>query len=157
MAMFNPFDSWLKLLGAASEVNRAATRTTETMAAAGAVVASRSAIIGEAFRTPLAADLGEMARMVPEKVEAFSMAGLALMQAAQAFQIGLIEEASHIGREAMRGRPLTPGGATALATRGAAYAIDAMTRGARAGTAVITPIHAKATANARRLRRRPVH
>lgn len=152
--MINPFENWMRLTAAAIDVNRAGMRASETLSASGAVVADRAEIIGEALRWPLGADIGEMSRMVPEKVEAFSQAALALMSEMTVLQLGFLAEVQHIGLLAMRGRAPTMAEVQALTSRSAAYALRTVERSAKSGSTVIAPIHAKATANARRLKRR---
>ena len=78
-----------------SDVFRLATRTVgsgnDLAMAAGQVIAKRVALGVAAAVNPMAADHAEFARMVPEKVEAFSAAGMALFR-----QSG--EVSSHITR-----------------------------------------------------------
>lgn len=108
------FAIWTEALTDAAKLWRT---TAETMSASAYVVAKRSDVLARAAHNPSPADLAEIARLVPEKMAAFSLAQLSLIESWFAFQNGQ-----------------------------AASAADAWTK-------ALAPIHARATANARRLRK----
>ena len=68
--------------GPISDMLALATRTADTgndlAIGAGQIIAKRVALGLAAAVNPMAADLAEFARIVPEKVEAFSAAGIAM-------------------------------------------------------------------------------
>jgi hypothetical protein len=55
---------------------------------------------------------------------------------------------------AMRGRLPTPDEFGALSSRAPAYAVGAIEQAVAMGAAALAPVHARATANARRLQRK---
>ncbi len=93
-------------------------QSTETALAAGEVIARRGRMMAVAGADPRRADLGELGRMVPEKLAAIGMANLAIAEAWFAWSMG---------------------SAGSMAS---------------AWSRALDPFHARATANARRLRRR---
>jgi hypothetical protein len=137
----------------------------EMSVSAAQVIAIRTMRMAAAGLNPTAADRRENARMVSEKVDAFSRAGQALSfgtapllagMASQAFRAGLDVMTAATRLAASRTIPETLAGQRRLA--------DAVARGASAtphGTAskatarlahrALAPVHGKATANARRL------
>ena len=121
------------------------TKWVELMMATGEVVQSRSQTIAAACRDPAGADHRELARMVPEKVQAFSQAHAALARDAGAIQSEWLKLASM----SMSGALLSPAGALDWWQRSARL-VDTM-----AGTAgkAMTPVHRAATGNAKRLRK----
>ena len=149
--MFDPFNAWLRLMNAAAGMAGTGQRASETMTASGDVMAKRSAIIGQAMRTPLKADYAELGRMVPEKMDAFSRSGTALMKECYAMNAAVLAEAQNSAMMAMRGRWPTMGEMTTQFSRNAAFAVRMAERTAKLGATALAPIHATATANARRL------
>lgn len=152
--MFDAIDAWTRVANAGWSMVQTGLRMAETMGAANDVVAARTALIGSAMRSPLTGDHRELARMVPEKVEAFSSVGSAGVSAWWAAQSAWADEMQHLGAIAMRGRAPTPGEWTALASRMARVGLESVEAVARLGSASIAPVHRKATANARRLKRK---
>jgi len=151
--MYDPFSSWLRLMEAAAGMARTGMRASETMTASGDVVAKRSAIIGTAMTTPFSADHAEIGRMVPEKLEAFSQSGAAMIGEVYAMQMAWMAEAQHMGALAMRGRMPTMTELATLSSRNAAFAVRSIERTASLGATALAPIHAAATGNAKRLSR----
>lgn len=151
--MIDPFTAWLRMASASLEMTRTGLRAAETLSASGDVVARRGAIIRTALATPFAADHAELARMVPEKLDAFSKAGMAMTTEYLAMQAGLFGEFQNIWAMALRGRPPTFGEASALADRAAAFGMRETERAAKLGGVGLAPIHRQATSNARRLKR----
>ena len=134
-------DAWK--LGASLWANGVAVQ--QTAAAADAVIRHRSGTIDAALRNPLAADTAELGRMVPEKMAAFGEAG----RIAGAGWFDLHADMLAQSRDLMifaTGKA-TPATATRIANRGTALALKMSTLGGKA----LRPVHATATANAKRL------
>jgi hypothetical protein len=138
-----PFDFW-------QEAVRGAVMAAETAFAAGEVIASRSATIDDAVRNPLSADHAELALMVGEKVAAFGEAGAIAMRDACLLQAKLASDAVRAGTFAGRGGLSAMGEMLQLWER-AAHGV--MTT-AGAPRRSLKPIHRRATANAKRLKRK---
>lgn len=122
----------------------------ETLTASSAVIASRSRTIDTALRTPLKADLPELARMAPEKMLAFSRSGASLAQDFAPMQAMLAAQWGELLAIASRGGWARFQDYERLTTR--AYAIMALA--IASGSRALQPIHASATSNQRRLRRK---
>ena len=151
----NPFMLWGAL----------ALKTMEMSTAAAQVIAIRSGRMALAGANPSAADRREMALMGSEKVDAFSRAGRALAtgavplvagMAGQALRSGLdlFQAASHLA--ASRTLPQTmqrQRAFTRTLMRHAPAAGHGASAGARLAQRALAPVHAKATANAKRLSR----
>lgn len=152
--MFDPFSAWNRLLAAGASVTSTNMRALETMTAANAVVAARGKIIEAAVRSPLTGDHVELGRMVPEKVDAFSRAGSATVTAWWEAQSTWTRHMQHLGGMAMRGRPPTPAELADLGGRAVALTLESIEAAARLGSTALAPVHRKATANARRLKRK---
>ncbi|NIJ34051.1 hypothetical protein [Sphingomonas oligoaromativorans] len=152
--MFDPFSTWNRLLVAGASVTRTNMRAVETLTAANAVVAARGKIIEAAVRSPLTGDHAELGRMVPEKVDAFSRAGSATVTAWWEAQSAWARHMQHLGGMAMRGRPPTPAELADLGSRAATLTLESIEAAARLGSTALAPVHRKATANARRLKRK---
>jgi len=145
---------------------RTARASRELFEASGAVIARRLEIVAEGVRDPLKADLRELTLMGSEKVEALAAsaaAGLsgAAAMATQGAAVAVREAAA--AQEALGEVLRAAGPAEAVAAQGA-WAAAAMNRAVRDGWAfgaamlklqadALQPIHAAATANARRLRK----
>jgi len=102
--MFDPFNSWSRLMSAGFTMTETSLRVAETRGAAGSVVSSRRTIIGSALRSPLKADHTELARMVPEKVDVFTRSGSAIIAAWWFWQAAWLNEMQNLGAMATRGR-----------------------------------------------------
>lgn len=151
--MLDPFTAWSRLWASSIETARTAGRVGEMMSASGEVVSRRADMMQAALRSPLDADHAELARMVPEKIEAFAQAGGAIVSGWWAMQAAMMAEAQHAGAMMMRGRIPSPLEASALMARNAGFLIGSVERASRVSAAALAPVHAKATANARRLKR----
>ncbi len=149
--MIDPFSAWLRLMDAAAGMARTGSRASETLSASNDVIAKRSAIISSAMAVPLTADYAEISRIVPEKIEAFSRSGLAVLKEWTAINAALLAEAQHLGTMAMRGRWPTMGEVATQASRNASFAVAMTERTARLGAVALAPIHTAVAANARRL------
>ncbi len=115
-----------------------AVRAGETMLAANAVVGSRVGTMRAAAHNPLTADLAELARMVPEKVEVFSRAGESLMKDAESVQAEAGAQIRHITKIMTGGKVPTMSDVFAFSARWAS--ITQKMTGA-AGRALL-PVHA---------------
>ncbi|WP_231923302.1 hypothetical protein [Sphingobium cloacae] len=140
-------------MDSALELARAGHRTAETIAASQDVIEARSDLIRTALRSPLEADYHELALMVPEKVEAFSKAGSAIVGQWWAIHADALTQAQHLGAMAFRGRPPTAAEWNAMTARTIAHGVRALERSVALGAGAVKPVHARATANARRLKR----
>ncbi|MBP7337836.1 hypothetical protein [Niveispirillum sp.] len=152
--MFDPFSNWRRLMVAGQSMTGTGVRVMETLGAANAVIAARTPIIDAAMRSPLTGDHVELGRMVPEKVEAFSQAGSAMVTAWWQAQSLWVAHMQHLGGMAMRGRAPTAGEMMALNSKVADLTLDGIEAAVRLGSTALAPVHRKATANARRLKRK---
>lgn len=147
-----------------SLATRTAGSNSDLAIASGQVIAKRVALGVAAAVNPMAADHAEFARMIPEKVEAFSAAGMAMIEQSEAVRNHFTRIASH---EAMTTARATIGMATCfdpmaiIAAQGAFarawfdrathnfMALGMMALGAQA--AAMHPLHAAVAANTERL------
>jgi hypothetical protein len=141
-------------------------KTSELAVAAGHVVAKRTALGAEAIIDPLNADLVEFARIIPEKVMAFSAMGMSWLHWSgeiTGHMAGLAaREMAHVAEAAVATASCrTPEGLIAAQSSIAAAWVarawsHSMTLGSlvmRSHGAAMAPVHRAATANARRLGR----
>lgn len=142
-------------MAASFQLAQTGVRMVETLSASADVIASRGATIGAALRSPLDADHAELGRMVPEKLEAFSRSGSAIADAWWAMGSAWMEEAQNLTALSMRGRMPTMSELATLSGRTTAWSLGTIEAGASLGNKALAPIHRKATANARRLKRLP--
>lgn len=152
--MFNAFDAWARMVSASWSMTQTGLRAAETMSAANDVVNARTALIRSAIASPMTADHRELGRIVPEKAEAFSRAGSTALTAWWAGQSALANEMQQLGAMAMHGRPPTVTELAELGSRMASLQLETFEAAARLGSATVTPVHRKVTANARRLKRK---
>jgi hypothetical protein len=142
-----------------------AIRAGQTMNAAASVIAARTEMASLDPANPSAATQAEMGRMVSEKVDAFSKAGVAAAEGASEFARQASEFA--VGEAAKAGHSLeqlarctTPAEAALLQTR---HATDFFTRSLafgmalnalviRTGENALRPVHRAVTRNHKRLR-----
>ena len=122
----------------------------ETLDAAQAVVAHRGEPIAAAANDPLRADHRELALMVTEKGHAFAKSGSTLAGDWAAMQSDVWRQATAIQSMMLSGRVPSLAATGAIIDRGARINQRAFTSGVRA----LKPIHAAATANQRRLKKR---
>ncbi|WBQ19202.1 hypothetical protein [Sphingobium yanoikuyae] len=141
-AIENGMALWMWPLTAA----RLASDWAETMASARSVVAARMPTIAAAWINPFAADYRELTRMVTEKTSAFGHSHRSISFAQEAVRRASEANVHALGK-------LSGGGFfgwsewTKLAERN----LDIATTLAMLPTRALAPIHAEATANARRL------
>jgi hypothetical protein len=125
-------------------------RAGETLLAANAVIGSRVGTMRAAAHNPLTANYAELALMLPEKVEAFSRAGASLMKDAESVQAETGAQIRHVTSIMTSGKIPTMSDMFTLTARWAS--ITQKMTGA-AGRALL-PVHAAATRNATRLRKK---
>ncbi|HWI85595.1 MAG TPA: hypothetical protein VNT42_04630 [Sphingomonas sp.] len=145
----SPLDFWLGLWRSGAKATQTSIRFTEMMVASSEVVSSRSGSIADAMRDPLNGDYRELGRMVPEKIDAFSSAGASMWKDMGALQASALAAWSH-GASLML-RPSTMADAATMWT----HSGDMIGRSMDMGGKAMAPIHRQATANARRLRKKP--
>lgn len=149
---YSPFDTWSRMVSAGWSMATIGLRAGETLVAADSVIRHRGAAIDAALRNPLTADHAELSRMVSEKAEAFGSAGASVMADMARLQADMMAQASAVAAIWMSGRPPTARAMNELTSRSERMAVRALRSGERA----LAPVHAKATANAKRLgRKRP--
>ena len=129
---------------------RAGTMLSETMTASQAVVEHRSRTIEDAMSDPLGADYKELGRMVSEKATAFGAAGASLSRDWLAMQRDWGAQVSDVSAM-MFGKLPSLQKAQAMMARNQRLGSAALASSVRA----MTPIHRAATANQRRLSRKP--
>lgn len=120
----------------------------ETAKATGSVIAKRSAIIDHAIRDPFHSDLGELGRMLPEKISAFARSGQSLFVDLLKIQQFVIAQTQDVMTVTLRGRLATMADVERLSAR----ALSIVTIMAEASTRALGPVHATVTANERRLK-----
>lgn len=148
--MIDPFTAWSRLMSAGLDMQSTWLRGVETMQASGSVIGARTDMMRS---VPQVGDMTEYARMVPEKVEAFSRSAQTVMRDTLEMQSAWATQMQRVGMMMFAGRVPTFAEATTLVTQSADYAVGAMTAGARLGKGALAPVHRTATGNARRLKR----
>ena len=143
----NPFAVWTSLWTGGLAMARTGGQFAEMLQAAGTVVDSRTRTMAAAGRDPLNGDYRELNRMVPEKVAAFSESARAASGDLQALQGEAIAQWQAWSRIAFSGRLPTPSDVATMTARSARM----LDRAAKAGGKALAPVHAQATANAKRL------
>lgn len=151
--MIDPISGWSRLWAAGISMTDTGMRAVETLNAAKEVIAARTTIMHAAMHSPLTADHAELGRMMPEKFDAFSDAGLATVAAMWRAQSAWIDHAGLLGSFALRGRPPSPADLARLGDRMMSLALGSIEATAQIGSTALAPIHRKATDNARRLTR----
>ena len=141
--MTNMWTEWQKMW-------RAGTMLSETITASQAVVEHRSRTIEDAMGDPLGADYNELGRMVSEKATAFGAAGASLSRDWLAMQRDWGAQVSDVSAM-MLGKLPSPQKAQAMMARSRRIGSAALGSSVRA----MTPIHRTATANQKRLGRKP--
>ncbi|MEC3909354.1 hypothetical protein U5A82_02345 [Sphingobium sp. CR2-8] len=151
---YDILSGWTRLMASGYSMAQTGMRAYETINASNEVIAKRSQVIGSAMQSPLTGDLAELGRMVPEKVDAFSQAGSVTVAALWSMQVAWMGQMQHIGSMAMRGRAPTLTELADLGSRTASLTLESIEAGANLGSDSLAPVHRKAMANARRLRRK---
>ncbi|WP_448140283.1 hypothetical protein [Sphingopyxis fribergensis] len=153
--MFDLFQQWRRLAAAGVSMQATGVEALKTMSGAGDVIVARGAIMSEAARSPLAADHGELGRMVPEKVAAASRAGSDAATLIWDNQSLWQRHMRHLGVMVMRCRPPTFSEWLDLAERNAALMVGSVEASAKIGSASLAPFSRQVKANARRLAAQP--
>jgi hypothetical protein len=162
----NPYAPWMRAMTSATQSAASVMRASELAVSAATVIGRRSWLGIEGAADPVNADYAELARLAPEKVEAFSRAGAAVAKQVWEMQreLGVLwlrqAEAGWLLAFHMWQFPL-PHHATQLHADFVAGSVDraASTADSLAGRATrlpdhaIAPIRRAATRNARRLSR----
>lgn len=138
--MADPWAAWNAMI-------KAGTMVTETLDASRRVVNARQETISDAMTDPFHADHRELALMVGEKTDAFTSAGAALANSWFSMQSDVAAQAMAVGGMMMAGKVPSAKATQAMAARQLRIG-DAALRGSMKA---LRPIHAAATANARRL------
>lgn len=138
----------------------------EMMQAASEVIAARMAILADGLADPMRADIREMSLMGTEKMEALSASGAALAGAigdlAARTSAHAMDELSHATRAAAAmARARSPQAAVSAQMswalgwwgRASSQAVSLNAEILKAQAEALKPIHAAATANARRLKK----
>lgn len=142
--MTTPMTTWWQIW---TDGAKTGLRLWETMAASAVVIDRRMPMIDAGMRNPWTADHVELTGMVTEKAQAFAKAGDSLahdMAAMQKLWMQTMQDAWSIGTA---GHMPSAGRMAAGNDRAMRLAAGMLGAGGRA----LTPIHAKATANAKRL------
>jgi hypothetical protein len=141
------FEYWADLWRSGAAMSETAFLWGETLQASRKVVDARCRTIARASRDPLHADHGELARMVPEKMAAFSKAGAAVLGDVHDLQVQAMAHMQQMLGIALAGRAPTRREAGAIAARSGRM----IKRAAASGGKALAPVHRTATGNAKRL------
>ena len=148
--MLNAYGLWADVWSSWITVAKTTSKM-ETMARDSAyVVDHRTRLMADALRNPMTGDYAELSMMVPEKVTAFSQAGVAGWQAVTRLQSDGFAIWRNMMGIALSGQPITAAQGKALASQ----STRAIKRANNASGRVMKPIETGATANARRLRQK---
>lgn len=148
--MTDPFTAWSRIFAAGLDMQSTWLRCVETMQASRSVIGVRTDMMRG---MPRPGDPAEYARMVPEKVEAFSRSAQAVMRDAMAMQHAWTVQMQRVGMMMLGGRLPTWSEAATLAAQSGDYALGVVTASAQMGKGALAPVHRAATGNARRLKR----
>lgn len=145
--MFDPVSNWMRWNDMALVMMNNSAKMGETWMASGRVIDHRLGLV----RTDAGsvAAQGELARMVPEKMAAFSQSGWAAMSGWWEMQGDMMRLGQDIAFSALRMQPLSPK-AMRASTASAQRIAGKMTKTA---TAMLAPVHKMVTANDRRLKK----
>jgi hypothetical protein len=149
--MIDPFSYWTRVLASWRMAGATGTQMAQIAGASHDVIEARSDIMRDAMLSPLTGDYPELARMVPEKLEAFSAAGTAVMAAWWKAQSDYLAQTTRLSTMMTSGRIPTPMDVAEQWYRSSLDALRAVESGSRLGRDMVKPIHKTATANARRL------
>lgn len=147
---WSPFTLWTDMWTAGMNLADAGLKFGEMLGASAVVVGSRCGTIAAAARDPLQGDYAELGRMVPEKMDAFSRSGRSVMADICSIQSDAVSNWLQLARIAAAGRP--PGSTEAARMASRSSRMNA--RACAAAGKAIAPVHRRATANARRLKRK---
>ncbi len=145
--MIDPLSSWMRWNDMALAMMTNSAKMGEAWMASGRVIDHRLGLL-RADAGSVAAQ-GELARMVPEKMAAFSQSGWAAMSGWWAMQSDMMRLGQDIAFSALRMQSPGPQAMRASMARSQRVA-GKMTK---AATAMVTPVHKTVTANDRRLKK----
>jgi ABC-type taurine transport system substrate-binding protein len=151
--MIDPLSAWSRMVAAGLDMHSTWLRGIETLQASQSVIGARTDKMRQAVGSPMEADLTEFARMVPEKVDAFSRSARAITRDSVAMHSAWSAQMQRVGLMMLSGKVPTIAEASAFATQTAEYSLGAFTAGARLSKGALAPVHRTATGNARRLKR----
>jgi hypothetical protein len=143
-----------RAMQAAFDLAEVSLKAVEMTTAAGAVIGVRSGVIAAAQHDPVNADHAELRRMLPEKVKAFSEAGVAAAEGWWSLQRNVGDYMLYLGRAMTIGRPPLPSEVVELVERTSLHGTRLVAGMIGSAGGALAPLHKKATANARRLARR---
>ncbi len=152
--MLDPFTFYSRMVTMAFGLAETAQRASETMVASQDVITRRTKMIGTAVHSPLEGNYAELSRMVPEKMAAFSQASMAMATDWWAMQSALMAAAGKQGALALQARPARLTELSVLSARNAKLALETFERASAMGGKALRPVHASATGNARRLKKK---
>lgn len=143
-------DVWAGWWRNGAEIARTGLRLAEMAQAAGTVIDSRSRTLLAAARNPADADHRELARMLPEKVEAFSQAGASALGDLCALQVDALATWQQLMGVALSGKPASLADLDSLVRRSSRMTDRLVASGGKA----LDPVHRRTLSNARRLAHR---
>ncbi|MFM6852986.1 MAG: hypothetical protein ACKOUM_02775 [Sphingopyxis sp.] len=152
--MFDFTREWARLLDTGASLSKTSAQAWETLAAANSVITARTGLIQQALCTPMQGDYAELGRMLPEKIDAFGRAGAAGAGVVLAAQSAWFQQWQAMGALTLRGTPPSVGEWADTAGQIASLSLATVTIAADFNAKTLAPVHARATANARRLRKR---
>lgn len=151
--MIDPFTAWSRLLSAGFDMQATWLGGLETLQASQSVIAARTGKMHDAMMAPMDTDLVEFARMMPEKVDAFSRSARSVMRGTLAMHRAWSVQMQRVWLSMMAGRLPTVAEATRLAKQTVEYSLEAFTAGVGLCKGALAPVHRTAAGNARRLQR----
>ena len=143
-----PWDFWSRSVSTGLASAQTGLRFAELMRASQEVVASRCDTIAHAARDPLNGNYRELARMVPEKVDAFGSAASSTAADLHAINVDAAANWQQLTAMAMGFRLPTLAEIDAISTR----TMRMTERALGAGGKAMRPLHTAATGNAKRLK-----
>jgi hypothetical protein len=144
-------NSWAELTKASLDLVQTSFRTVEMLTASRTVIASRMGSMAGAARNPWGGDHVELARMVPEKVSAFSDAAHSLSKHWSAVFVLASEHVSQANSIIFGGRFQSPAELCQMSSKATALATNMIASTLESGSVALAPIHRQATSNAKRL------
>lgn len=144
---------WSDMWTSGMNLTAAGLKFGEMMGASAHVFGSRCGSIAEAARNPVGGDYAELGRMVPEKVDAFSRAGRSALADLYAIHTDAVANWMQLGTIMAAGRLPTSAEAARMTGRSSRLG----SRAAASAGKALAPVHRRATANAKRLRRKKRH
>jgi hypothetical protein len=149
--MPNAIEAWGELMKASLGLVETSMKSNEMLLASRSVITSRTGTMAAAAVNPWRGDYAELARMIPEKVSAFSDATTAVMSHWSAMVEQLNRHINHVQMTFAGYRIVPLSEVAALTTAAAILGASLMSQSLTIGGVALAPIHKTATANARRL------